>query len=138
MQKPPASRRAFFGQMASGCGFGVALSQAPPPEKAWIIVALGWEHNDEWAFEEGEFPQPQVYYDKTLADAACQRQVEDFFDLETPAEFDIDWAYYFPDGVDDEQAVTWEQVRAAGFPEPFYVMELTAAAAPPTGASAHE
>jgi hypothetical protein len=64
MTHSPVSRRAFFGRMLSGCGFGIALKETVQPEKAWIVVALGWEYNDEFAYSEGEYLQPSVFYDK--------------------------------------------------------------------------
>ena len=137
MTNEPASRRAFFGQMTSGCGVGLAATTVAPA-KAWIIVALGWEYNDEWAFAEGELPQREVYYDKDAADAECQRLIAEFFAQETPAEFEIDWSFYFPDGVEDEESVTWNQVQAEGFPDPYYVLELTAASPPAMEGAADE
>jgi hypothetical protein len=137
MTNEPLSRRAFFGQTLSGCGLGLA-GNASAPEKAWIIVALGWEYNDEWTGQEGEYPQREIYYDKGAADAECQRLVAEFFARETPSEFQIDWSFYFPDGVDDEAAITWDDVRVEGFPDPYYVMELTAASPSAAGGVADE
>ena len=77
MTNEPVSRRAFFGQMASGCGLGLAANLSAP-DKAWFIVTLSWEHNDEGAFCEGECPQREVYYDRAAVDAECSRLIECF------------------------------------------------------------
>jgi hypothetical protein len=108
---------------------GLAAASGPAPERAWIIVALGWEYNDEWSYQEGENPQKHVYFEKETAEAECRRLCDEFFAEQTPAEFQIDWDCYLTDrrmepGF-DETKVTWDEVRADGFPDPYYVLELT-------------
>ncbi len=66
---------------------------APPlqaPQRAWVIVELGWEHSDEFTCAEGETPLTQLFFNKALADAECQRLCKEFFAAETPAEFEAD------------------------------------------------
>lgn len=127
MPREPISRRKFFGQAAVVPAVGLAPTEIP--RRAWILVAQGWEYNDEFAFPEGEYPQTRLYYDRAEAEAECRRQCDVFDAAQTPDEFEIDWEVWLPDRFDDpdfsEESVTWEAVRDAGFPAPFYVLELT-------------
>lgn len=124
------SRRAFFGQLGAGAAGG-ALPPAALPPKAWIVVARGWETNDEFTYPEGEYPQQQVYFDWESADAACKRLCDEFFAAETPVEFHIDWETYGPPDYENEATVTWDQVLAMGFPDPYFVLELSPPGAKP-------
>ncbi|MEK6259900.1 MAG: hypothetical protein AABP62_14870 [Planctomycetota bacterium] len=108
---------------------GVPDLPLPNPQQAWVIVELGWEHNDEFTSAEGEYPRTQLFFDKALADAECQRLCTAFFAAETPIEFEVDFAAYRDEAEHhsfDELAVTWEGLRASGFPDPYYVLELGA------------
>lgn len=122
---PGVSRRAFFGQAATA---GL-LPHLARPRQAWIIVALDWQYNDEFTWPEGQCPQQTLYYDRTLADAECRRLCDAFFASQTPEEFEVDWSLYAPSRVSqsgfDESTVTWDEVRALGFPDPYFVLELT-------------
>ena len=123
------SRRGFFHCAGASAGLGMASPAAEPP-RGWIIVALNWEHNDEFSYVEGDSPQTDLFYDQGAADAECQRLCDVFFNAQTPAQFEIDWdTYLYPDGYSspdfDEETMTWDEVRAAGFPDPYYVLELT-------------
>ena len=98
-------------------------------QRAWLIVELGWEHNDEFTSAEGEYPLTQLFFDKALADAECQCLCTEFFTAETPTEFEVDFAAYFDEVTlrdFDELAITWETLRERGFPDPYYVLELGA------------
>jgi len=107
-----------------------AVPESPPtPQRAWVIVELGWEHNDEFTSAEGEYPLTQLFFDKALAEAECQRLSAEFFAAETPTEFEVDFAAYLDEAEHhsfDEHAVTWEALRERGFPDPYYVLELGA------------
>jgi len=130
------SRRGFFAQLfTAGAGavarvVSSAVPESPPtPQRAWVIVELGWEHNDEFTSAEGEYPLTQLFFDKALAEAECQRLSAEFFAAETPTEFEVDFAAYLDEAEHhsfDEHAVTWEALRERGFPDPYYVLELGA------------
>lgn len=122
------SRRGFF-QSGASATLGMALPTAAPP-CAWIIVALNWEYNDEFSYMDGESPRTELFYDRCAADIACQRLCDEFFQAQTPVELEFDWdIYFFPDDV-DEETLTWAEARAAGFPDPYYVLELSYPGAP--------
>lgn len=118
------SRRTFFGQAATAS----LVPGITRPRQAWIIVALGWEYNDEFTYEEGQYPRPTLYYDRNEADAACKRLCDAFFAEQSPDEFEVDWSLYAPPRASergfDESTVTWDEVRAEGFPDPYSVLEL--------------
>ena len=108
-----------------------ATAPAPSliPQRAWVIVELGWEYNDEFTYAEGEVPRTTLFFDQALADAECQRLCAGFFAAETPAEFEVDFASYFDEAEHrgfEERTVTWETLRERGFPDPYYVLELSA------------
>ena len=108
---------------------GAADTPPPIPQRAWVIVELGWEYNDEFMYAEGEVPRTTLFFDQALADAECQRLCAGFFTAETPAEFEVDFASYFDEAEYrgfEEHAVTWEALREWGFPDPYYVLELGA------------
>lgn len=99
------------------------------PQRAWVIVELGWEHNDEFTYAEGETPLTQLFFDKGLADAECERLCAEFFAAETPSDFEVDFAAYLNEGDHqdfDELGITWETLRERDFPDPYYVLELGA------------
>lgn len=121
-------RRDFFRRAGASAALGLA-PQLAKPARAWIIVALNWEYNDEFSYVEGEIPHTELFYDQAEAEAECLRLCQEFFAAQSPAEFEIDWDhYFFPSGYDepdfDQETMTWEQVREAGFPDPYYVLEL--------------
>lgn len=122
------SRRAFFGQAAAAPAAGL-IPPSEKPRQAWIIVALGWEYNDEFSYHEGEHPQTQLFHEEEKAEAECRRLCEAFFAAETPAEFSVDFESYLPDRITepdfDEESVTWAELRDAGFPNPYFVLKLT-------------
>jgi hypothetical protein len=120
------SRRGFFRQATGASAasaaqaIGVVTGQSPQaPPRAWIIMAVNWEYNDEFSFQEGEFACEKVYFDKQEADAACRALCETFFN-DSPESFGVWWDMY---EVDPDTA-TWDDLRKAGFPEPYYVKEL--------------
>jgi hypothetical protein len=132
------SRRWFFTHLftaGAGAVARVVTAATPPeplptPQRAWVIVELGWEYNDEFTYAEGEFSRTQLFFDKALADTECRRLCSEFFAAETPTEFEVDFAAYFNDAEHhsfDELAVTWEALRERGFPDPYFVQELSAA-----------
>jgi len=108
---------------------GVPVQPLPVPQRAWVIVELGWEHNDEFTYSEGEFPLTHLFFDKARADTECLRLCSEFFTSETPTEFQVDFAAYLDEAEQhdfDELTITWEGLRARGFPDPYYVLELGA------------
>lgn len=125
----PVSRRAFFGQATVGAATTALNAAQPPPSQAWIIVRTEWEYNDEFSYEAGTMAFTTLYYDREAAEAKCRRLNDEFFtvDYPTPESFDPDWdAYGFALTPDfDEAAVTWDELRAEGFPDPFFVQELS-------------
>lgn len=117
----PVSRRDFFQRAVSASAAGAVTSQAPqPPARAWIIMAIYWQYNDEFSFEEGETACSNVYFDEQEAQTTCRKLCEEFFS-ESPDEFGVRWDIY---EVDPDTA-TWDDLRQAGFPDPYYVKELT-------------
>lgn len=118
----------IFGQAAAGTASG--MLGAGRPRQAWIVVEQGWEYNDEFHYPEGEYPRSRLFSQRTDAEAECRRLCERFYAEQTPAEFEVDWSAYGPDRLfapgGDEESVTWQEIREQGFPEPFFVMELTA------------
>lgn len=132
----PVSRRTFFGQAA----LAPVAAVVPPvarPARAWIIMAIHWEYNDEWSYAEGTTPRTELYYDRDQAQAACQQLCDEFFTAAYPLPIDFvpNWNDYdfarHPDF--DEETVTWDELRAEGFPDPFFVQKLVV-----PGDQAHE
>jgi hypothetical protein len=127
----PISRRAFFGQAAVAPAAGLLHPVVEKPKSAWIIVMLNWEYNDENSYQQGEMPLDRLFYDKEEADRECQRLCDEFFGREPTEEFSPEvenymWGtpeYARPDF--DPADVTWDQLRENGFPDPYYVMEIT-------------
>ena len=94
-------------------------------------MALNWQYNDEYSYAEGEYARADLFYDLATAEVECRRLCEEFFTrlYPTPASFEPDWDSY-RDNLDldpdmDESEVTWAQLREAGFPDPYFVQELT-------------
>lgn len=85
-----------------------------------MIMELGWEYNDEFTYPEGEFLRSNMFLNKATADGECQRLCAEFFATQTPEEFEVDLEGYHLAGR-DPTTVTWEELRAAGFPDPYYV-----------------
>jgi hypothetical protein len=110
---PAAAAAALWGQPAT-----TAL-----PTRAWIILECGWEHDDEYAYQSGYYPESQVYFDQEAAAAECRRLCAAFFAAQTPQEFNVDFGAH-PDI--DEETATWDALLQDGFPAPFTVEELTA------------
>ncbi len=125
----PLSRRAFFGQATAGSAAAAVTIAAPPPPRAWILVWIDWQYNDEYSYAEGTSVSTELYYDRAAADVACRNRCDQFFQLDypTPADFQPDWdAYDLTRDPDfDEAQVTWAELRRAGFPDPYFVLELT-------------
>ena len=120
------SRRGFFGHAAGataagiGQAIGVAAShETQSPPQAWIIMCLNWQYNDEYTYQEGEFACGKVYFDKQEAETACRALCEAFFQ-ESPEDFGVWWDQYEL----DPDTATWSDLRQAGFPDPYYLMEL--------------
>lgn len=120
------SRRGFFGHAvgATAAGIGQAIGGAAghgihSPPQAWIIMCLAWQYDDEYSFQEGEFACGKVYFNKPEAETDCRALCETFFQ-ESPEEFGVRWDEYAL----DPDTATWADLREAGFPDPYYVMEL--------------
>jgi hypothetical protein len=122
------SRRGFLRHAACAPVAGVAGSPAvaEPIQQAWIIIGVNWEYNDEYTYPDGEQALPKVYLDQKAAEAECQRLCQQFFEQATPLDWEVDFVEYEPELPDDvsEETVTWDQLRQAGFPEPYYVQEM--------------
>lgn len=104
---------------ARPAGAATSPSVAAVPRRAWIIVGLHWEYNDEFAIPAGEFTGDKIYFDEQAARDACRALTDTFFQ-ESPAEFGVCW-----DEFDlDPDTATWDDLRRAGFPEPYYLKEL--------------
>ena len=129
----PLSRRGFFGRMAAAPAAAIVPAEEKP-RQAWILVSLSWEYNDEFSYPEGEYPESRLFYDRADADAECRRRCDEFFAAQTPAEFEVQFELYLADRLQhpefDEDAVTWAELQAAGFPDPYYILELTAPETP--------
>lgn len=123
------SRRAFFGQATIGVATTALTATQRPPPLAWIIVRIEWQYNDEYTYEAGSSAESTLFYDKAVVEAECQRRNTEFFtvDYPTPDDFEPDWDAYDLDRTSgfDEATVTWDELRAAGFPDPFLVQELS-------------
>lgn len=123
----PLSRREFFGQAPASAAAGLAASQPPP--QAWIIMEVDWKFHGEYSFAEGERAGFTLYYDRSAVDAECRRLNDEFYGRETPDEFQLDWAFYFPDDLPhgkSEVDITWDDVKAVrGWRDPYFVRELT-------------
>ncbi len=113
------SRRGFFGRAATSAAAGVAGQPLQLPQRAWTIMAINWEYDDECSFQEGEWPCGKIYFDGQEAQAACQKLCDEFF-TESPGEFGVRWEIYEV----DPDTGTWDDLRRAGFPDPYYVLEL--------------
>ena len=109
-------------------GAGAATPpQAPAtrfPEQAWIILEQDWEHNDEFFVPGGELAHLQLYYCESEAAAECLRLNEEFFTTEPPTDFRDEMESYLEPDTYDSEEVTWDQLRAAGYPGPFRVQAL--------------
>jgi hypothetical protein len=124
MSSNNVSRRRFIQNAATnstalavGAATGLALQL---PRRAWTILGVNWEYNDEFCYEAGEFVEPRVFFDEAEAIAACQKLCDAFFG-ESPQEFQPCWDAY---EVDPANA-SWDDLRRQGFPDPYYVKELT-------------
>jgi hypothetical protein len=120
-----ASRRAFFRRLVTAPA--ALWAPAPPrtPQTAWIVLQLCWEGLDDWVQPQGVWPLPQLYFERAAAERVCARLTVEFFEHSDPAEFGIEpWILEsLPDGLDEANA-TWEQIREAGFPDPYEIQEL--------------
>ena len=122
------SRRRFFTHLVTaGAGSLVRLiaaavpaREAIPPQQAWVILELGWEYNDEFTYPEGEFLRSKLFFDQATAETKCQRLCAEFFAAATPDEFEVDFEGFHLAGR-DPATITWDELRAAGFPDPFSV-----------------
>ncbi|MBS1983330.1 MAG: hypothetical protein JST16_04085 [Bdellovibrionales bacterium] len=94
-------------------------------------MELGWEYNDEFTYPDGEFLRSNMFLNKAAADAECERLCAAFFATQTPEEFEIDLEGYHL-AARDPATVTWDEVRAAGFPDPYYVQLVHTAEEPTT------
>ena len=64
---PRFSRRNFVAGLMGAGAAETAMTVDPPHgrRKAWIIVQLGWEYNDEYCYETGDVqPLSKVYFDR--------------------------------------------------------------------------
>ena len=127
MNTNDVSRRGFL-----SAAVAVGTPGAPPandpatqfPERAWIVLEQHWEHNDEFNVPHGEYAHFQLYYCKAEADAACQRLNEAFFAVEPPDDYLDEMETYLAPGTYDHDEVTWDQLRAAGYPGPYSAQAL--------------
>lgn len=107
---------------ATGAAQAVEAAIGPgtqPPQRAWTIVGVNWEYNDEFCYEAGEFVGSKVYFDESEAKAECRKLCDAFFS-ESPQDFQPCW-----DAFDvDPDTGTWDDLRKAGFSDPYSVKEL--------------
>ncbi len=102
------------------------VEPVPGPQRVWILLGTEWENNDELTYAVGTSPEPVWYPTADAAHVACARRNHQFYtvDYPTPADFEPDWDDY-GGPPDDPTAVTWDELRAAGFSDPYTVGELT-------------
>lgn len=118
------SRREFLGSLGLAAVPEAAKTVfvETRPKQAWVILQQGWENNDEATYSaEGSYVCGTVYYDKDAADTECDKLRKEFFERETPEEFGADFSNY-----DLDEDATWEELCKAGFPDPYWVVELNA------------
>ena len=120
------SRRAFLGQAASAPAAAVVNIPSQRSKQAWVIAEVNWQYNDEYTYAEGEQTLPKVYFDRQEAETECQRLCEQFFENVTPLDWEVDFEFYRDHLPEDcaEESATWEQLRKAGFPAPYRVLEM--------------
>ena len=124
MNSGQVSRRGFFQQAAAAPAATASAigGELRLPAKAWIIVALGWDHDDEICYPEGQYPQSKLYYDRAAAEAECDRLCRELYAEMPPQDFDPDFLGYDC----DPESATWEDLLDGGFPTPYFVLELEA------------
>lgn len=98
---------------------GAASPVSPQPRRAWTILGVNWEYNDEFCYQAGEFLEPALFFDECEALAACHKLCDAFFG-ESPQEIQPCWDAYEV----DPATATWDDLRRQGFPDPYYVKEL--------------
>ena len=126
MSRNDVTRRRFIQNASRAAATSAALTAAAAtslaaqlPRRAWTILGINWEHNDEFCYEAGEFIEPTVYFDEQEAMAACQKLCAEFYGC-SPQEFEPCWDAYDV----DPATATWDDLRQAGFPDPYSVQEL--------------
>jgi hypothetical protein len=97
--------------------------QVPPV--GWILVGQNWLYNDEVTVPDGVIPEPVFFRDRAVAERECARRCAEFFAAQTPQEFEVDFDNY-GDGSEDLAALTWDDLRERGFPDPYMLLPLTA------------
>lgn len=125
----PISRRGFFGQAAVAPAAG--LIQSGPverPKRAYAIMEVGWEYNDEFCTEvDGGHLHPRLYYYKAEADEECRKLSEKWPGMTpyewSPPESAVQDALEHS-GKASEEELTWADYYESGFPAPYYVVEL--------------
>jgi hypothetical protein len=127
MSSQDVSRRGFL-STAVGIGTTGAIPSEMPatsfPERAWIILEQHWEHNDEFFVSDGEHAHFQLFYSESDAVAECRRLCDEFCATESPADYRDEMESYLEAGTYDPDQVTWDQLRAAGYPGPYRVQAL--------------
>jgi hypothetical protein len=114
------SRRQFFGR-AAAAPFGIGASGGDRPTKGWIILAADWKYNDEFSYAtDGFHPLPRVFLTHVEAETDCRRLCDEFFSEQTPQDFEADFAFYDC----DPDTATWDELREAGFPDPYTIEEV--------------
>lgn len=127
MNSNEVSRRVFLSTAVGVGATGAVPSEIPPtlfPERAWIILEQNWEHNDEFFVPDGESARFQLFYSESEALSECRRLCDEFCATESPAEFLDEMESYLESGTYDPEQVTWDQLRAAGYPGPYRVQTL--------------
>lgn len=123
MNEGRLSRREWFGRVITPL-VGGAAHNPDQQQPAWIVLALDWEYNDEFTYPtDGFHPRPQVHLDRGQAEAECRRLCDEFVTqtYPTPQAFEPDWELYDC----DPATATWDELRAAGFPDPYLVQEVS-------------
>src|SRR6266852_7948665 len=119
MSNERVSRRSFFRNAVTATAVGAAQAVeaatgpgTQTPQRAWTIVGVNWEYNDEFCYEAGEFVESKVYFNEEEAKAECKKLCDAFFG-QSPQQFEPCWHAY---DVDPETA-TWDDLRQDGFPD---------------------
>jgi hypothetical protein len=120
------SRRAFLGSAAAApvvplAGDRQVEVKTEKSRTAWAIMETSWDNRDEYTYAEGAEQLVKVYYDKGKAEAALVGLKAAFF-AEYP-DPDADFRANFWE-FDLDETATWEELLAAGHPEPYYLQEI--------------
>lgn len=83
----------------------------------FVILGADWEYNDEYNYKtDGTHITGDVFYtNRAKADAECSRLNQVWYDGHDPEAYNNEAC---------EEGCTWEDLKAAGFTDPYKVEEL--------------